>query len=129
MGERKHSAHHGNLFSPELDAQRSGVEIGTAVPRTFRVLMRSPADVDVSEKPSWWTPAHAVVLLALALSGTLAVLAWVVVLRRRIRESEERFRHMALHDALTGLATRLVLEDRLNAAVETAKRHQMGWRC
>jgi diguanylate cyclase (GGDEF)-like protein len=43
-----------------------------------------------------------------------------------IRESEQRFRHMALHDSLTGLATRLLLRDRLNAAVETANRHQKG---
>jgi diguanylate cyclase (GGDEF)-like protein len=88
--------------------------------------VRSAADVVVVRKPSWWTPAHLVVLLALALSCTLLVLAWIIILRRRIRESEERFRHMALHDALTGLATRLLLEDRLNAAVETAKRHQAG---
>ena len=33
---------------------------------------------------------------------------------------------MAQHDALTGLATRLVLQDRLNIALETAKRHKTG---
>jgi len=68
------------------------------------------------------------------------VLAWVAVLRRRVaqqtsllrrqtdllRESEERFRHMAQHDALTGLATRLVLQDRLNAALERARRNVTG---
>jgi diguanylate cyclase (GGDEF)-like protein len=43
-----------------------------------------------------------------------------------IRESEQRFRHMALHDSLTGLATRLLLRDRLSAAVETANRRQKG---
>jgi diguanylate cyclase (GGDEF)-like protein len=88
--------------------------------------MRSPADVAVFRKPSWWTPVHAVLVLTLALAATLAVLGWVVVLRKRIRESEERFRHMAQHDALTGLATRLVLQDRLKVALETAKRHQTG---
>jgi len=55
----------------------------------------------------------------------------VLALRKRVeeqtsllRKSEERFRHMALHDALTGLATRRLLQDRLNVAVQTAKRHQ-----
>ncbi|HEY1254963.1 MAG TPA: GGDEF domain-containing protein, partial [Terracidiphilus sp.] len=89
-------------------------------------LMRSPGDVIVLHRPSWWTPAHAIVLLALALSGTLVVLVWVMILRRRIHESEERFRHLALHDALTGLATRLLLNDRLEAALESAKRHETG---
>ena len=108
----------------QIDAQRSGLGLGTAVPRTFRVLMRSPADVVVVQKPSWWTPVHAVLVLTLVLAATLAVLGWVVVLRRRIRESEERFRHMAQHDALTGLATRLVLQDRLTVALEAAKRRR-----
>ena len=67
-----------------------------------------------------------VALLAVALAGTLAVLCWVVVLRRRIRLSEERFRHLAQHDTLTGLATRLVLQDRLNVALESSKRHHTG---
>jgi diguanylate cyclase (GGDEF)-like protein len=95
--------------------------------------MRSPADAVVVQKPSWWTAAHALVVMALALTATLFVLGWVIVLRRRVehqtillRESEQQFRHLALHDALTGLATRLLLNDRLNAAVETAKRHQKG---
>jgi len=114
------------ICSVQIYAKVMASEPGTAVPRTFRVLMRSPADVVVVKRASWWTPGHMVILLALALAGTLAVLGWVVVLRKRIRESEERFRHMAQHDALTGLATRLVLQDRLNVALEAAKRHRTG---
>jgi diguanylate cyclase (GGDEF)-like protein len=104
---------------------------GGSVAKSFRVHLRSPGDIVVLQKPSWWTPTHALVVLAMVLAVTLSVLAWVAVLRRRVmrqtkllRKSEERFRHMALHDALTGLATRLLLEDRLGAAVEAAKRHQ-----
>lgn len=120
------------ICSVQSDA-RSHVREGIAVTRSFRLLMRSPQDVVVLQGPSWWSPGHILVLLALALIATLCVLGWVIVLQRRVeeqarllRESESRFRHMALHDALTGLATRLLLDDRLTAAVETAKRHQTG---
>lgn len=119
------------ICSVQLDAQESAIGEGMAVPKSFRVLMRSPHDVVVLIKPSWWTSFHALVVLAMVLAVTLFVLAWVVVLRRRVmrqtkllRKSEERFRHMALHDALTGLATRLLLEDRLGTAVEAGRRHQ-----
>jgi diguanylate cyclase (GGDEF)-like protein len=95
--------------------------------------MRSPADVVVTRQASWWTPTHLTLVLALALCGSLGVLVWVIVLRRRVqqqasllRDSEERFRHMALHDSLTGLATRLLLHYRLSVAVESAKRHRTG---
>jgi diguanylate cyclase (GGDEF)-like protein len=120
------------ICSVQIDA-RSHVREGYAVTKSFRVLLRSPEDVVVLQGPSWWTPPHILVLLALALVATLCVLGWVIVLRKRVqeqanllRESESRFRHMALHDALTGLATRLLLDDRLTAAVEAAKRHQTG---
>lgn len=120
------------ICSVQIDA-RSHVREGIAVTKSFRVLLRSPQDVAVLEGPSWWTPGHILVLLAIALVATLCVLAWVVVLRKRVeektellRKSEERFRHLALHDALTGLATRLLLDDRLDAAVEGARRHQTG---
>lgn len=119
------------VCSVQFDARLSVLKDGVAVPKSLRVLMSSPGNVVVVQKPSWWTPGHALVLVAFALAATLAVLAWVIVLRRRVeqqtcllRESEERFRHMAQHDTLTGLATRLVLDDRLAVALESAKRHQ-----
>jgi diguanylate cyclase (GGDEF)-like protein len=111
----------------------TNVRAGIAVNESFRVLLRSPADVTVLEAPSWWTPTHALVLLGLAFTVTLCILGWVVLLRRRIelqanqlRESEQRFRHLAQHDTLTGLASRLVLEDRMKVAIESARRHQNG---
>ena len=114
-----------------VQLEGSAVGEGVAEAKSFRVLMRSPEDVIVVQSPSWWTARHALMLLALALTGTLVVLGWVMVLRRRVeqqanllRESEARFRHMALHDALTGMATRLVLQDRLEVALENAKRNQ-----
>jgi diguanylate cyclase (GGDEF)-like protein len=104
---------------------------GGTVTKSFRILMRSPDDIVVLQKASWWTPAHLLMVLALALSVTLIALVWVAALHKRvaeqtkvIRESEERFRHMALHDALTGAASRSLLQDRLHIGVETARRHK-----
>jgi diguanylate cyclase (GGDEF)-like protein len=121
------------ICSVRLDARSSVAGAGVASAKSFRVIMRSPGDVVVLVQPSWWTPGHAVLVLSLALTGTLIVLAWAVVLRSRVerqavllRESEERFRHLAQHDTLTGLATRLVLQDRLDAALEHARRYQTG---
>jgi diguanylate cyclase (GGDEF)-like protein len=114
------------ISSVQIEEQRSGLRFVTAAPTTFQVRLRMPADVVVLKRPSWWTPPHALIVLAVALAGTLVVLGWVTLLRKRLRESEERFRHMALHDALTGLATRLLLNDHLSSAVETAKRHETG---
>ena len=121
------------ICSAQFDPQLSVLKDGMAVTKSFRVLMRSPADVAVIHKPSWWTASHALMLLTVALAITLGVLFWVVDLRRRVelqadllRASEGRFRHMAHHDALTGLATRQLLQDRLGMAVETANRHKTG---
>jgi diguanylate cyclase (GGDEF)-like protein len=108
-------------------------EEDNAVAKSFRILMRSPADVVVVQRASWWTAAHLLVVLALALFATLLVLAWVAVLRRRVeeqrnllRESEKQFRRIAMHDALTGVATRTLLQDRLDIAVESVRRRKTG---
>jgi diguanylate cyclase (GGDEF)-like protein len=71
-------------------------------------------------------PVHASLPLTLELCGILLLLGWVTILKRRIRLCEERCSHLAQQDALTGLATLLVLQDRLGVALEAAKRHSAG---
>jgi len=55
-------------------------------PHAVQLLLRSPADIRILQRPPWWT-----VRRALAVTGILAVvaglgLAWVVALRRRVRD-------------------------------------------
>jgi diguanylate cyclase (GGDEF)-like protein len=99
------------------------------VPMSFGILLRTSADVEVLKRASWWTPRHALLVLAglAALMG--AVILWVVVLRKRveqqtriIRASEERFRDLAEHDVLTGLPNRLILDEHMAQMLKQCQR-------
>jgi signal transduction histidine kinase len=59
---------------------------GFSIPESFRILLRSPRDVVVIKSPSWWTPAHAIVIVGVAVMLTLVVIAWMFVLRNQVRE-------------------------------------------
>jgi diguanylate cyclase (GGDEF)-like protein len=118
------------VFSGKVDALRSRRSGATRL-ESFQLLLRSPADVAVVESPSWWTGRHTVTVLGLVLLLMLAALGWAALLRRRvkqqttlIRRSEERFRQLAEHDSLTGLASRALLHERLGSALEAARRKQ-----
>lgn len=104
------------------DSRSSADTGGYLVPHSFRILLRSPEDVVVTRTASWFTPAHGLMLVTIALTIALAVLVWVFLLRKRVRESEERYRHQAQHDALTGLPSRLLLQDRLDQALVRSAR-------
>ena len=56
------------------------------VPESFRMLLRSPQDVMVLSAPSWWNMRHTLWLLGITAGILLAMIAWVVVLGRRLRE-------------------------------------------
>ncbi len=56
------------------------------IPQSIRMLLRLPQDVVVLKTPSWWTSRHTLWLLGITGSVLLAVLVWVVVLGRRLRE-------------------------------------------
>jgi len=74
------------VCSVQSDSAASSVTEGFSLPKSFRLLMRSDEDVLVLRKPSWWTAAHAIRVLAAALAATICVLVWVVVLRNRVKQ-------------------------------------------
>jgi diguanylate cyclase (GGDEF)-like protein len=55
------------------------------VPRTFRLLLRSPADVVILGRPPWLTADRVAPILAGAALLMIAALAWVGLLRKRVR--------------------------------------------
>ena len=121
------------ICSFQIDDQRSLRQGGPASRKSFRIFMRSPGDVLLLKTPSWWTPSHTVIVLTAILTATLLVLGWVIVLTAKLRrqkgviqDSEEKFRHLAQHDSLSGLPTRSLLRDRLSIAIERAKRSKTG---
>jgi len=59
---------------------------GFPIAESFRILLRSPADVMVINSPSWWSPAHAIATFGVGVLFTAVVLAWSFVLRRRVNE-------------------------------------------
>jgi diguanylate cyclase (GGDEF)-like protein len=119
------------VFSGKVDARQITRKEGISRLESFQILLRSPKDVAILKTPSWWTSQHTLIVLGLVAIVTLVVLVWVVVLRRRveqqtllIRRSEENFRHLAQHDALTGLAVRTVLLERMKLALEGSRHKQ-----
>jgi diguanylate cyclase (GGDEF)-like protein len=115
------------IFAGRVDERQITRDQGTSRIESFQILLRSPADVAVLESPPWWTSRRLLMLLTVLVILAVAILTWNAALRlrveqqtRRIRLSEARFRHLAQHDALTGLAVRSVLIDRLEAAIQEA---------
>ncbi|HOX00736.1 MAG TPA: ATP-binding protein [Candidatus Paceibacterota bacterium] len=58
----------------------------------FSIALRSPADLEVLARPSWWTPRRLLAVLAALASVLLIALTWIGVLRRQV---EERTRLLA----------------------------------
>ena len=96
------------------------VREGFSSPASFRILMRSPRDVSVIQKPSWWTARHLLPVLAGVLMVTLCVLGWVAVLRSRIKrqtaliqKQNEALLELSFQDGLTLIANRRKFDETL----------------
>ena len=60
--------------------------------KSFRVLLRSPADVVVLRSPPWWTLEKMLWIAGGLVFLTLGASIWVVVLRRRVQAQTETIR-------------------------------------
>lgn len=65
---------------------------------TMDVLLRTPEDMVLLERPSWWTWRHSAVLGGLMLAVLAAAVVWIRVLRRRVAQ-----RTIELQDTMSKL--------------------------
>ena len=80
------------ICSLEFEAQGHAAVTGGERAKSVRILLRSPRDVVLLSGPSWWTAAHALLVLGAVFMATLAVLCWVAVLRARLKRHTRTIR-------------------------------------
>ncbi|MBK9990888.1 MAG: response regulator [Verrucomicrobia bacterium] len=68
-------------------------------PQSFRIQLRTQADINVLQKPSWWTPARAFSVTGVLLGCIALALTWLSVLRRRVKEQTDQLRTQILKEA------------------------------
>ena len=79
-------------------------------PESLHLLLRSPQDVVVLRTPSWWNLRHTLWLLGITVGVLLAVVAWVVLLGRRVREQMFVIREKLKHSAVLEERNRIARE-------------------
>jgi PAS domain S-box-containing protein len=90
------------VCSVQVDKYLSAQREGAALPMSFRVFLRSPQDVVVLQKPSWWTASRILALLAICVLAMLFGILWVAALKRRVLERTETIR-AALESTADGI--------------------------
>lgn len=91
-----------------------------SVPQSFRMLLRSPDDLVVLHAPSWWNLRHTLWVLSGTVGALLLVMAWIVVLGRRLREQMELIRQKIRSGAVLQERNRIARELHDNLEQELA---------
>lgn len=68
-------------------------------PVAFRLMLRSPRDIDVRETPPWWTARHTLMLAGGLMLAMVAALSWVTSLRRQVQAQTELVRQKLEREA------------------------------
>jgi signal transduction histidine kinase len=79
-------------------------------PQTFRLVLRSPADLAVLQLPPWWTFQRVLTALGLVTVILLAAMVWLVTLQRRVRAQTRIIREKLQREAVLEERTRIARE-------------------
>lgn len=99
-------------------------------PITFKVLLRSPADITVVHAAPFWTLQATLILLAVCAASILAILMWVGALRKRVRLQMSALRRaeetaQAIRD-LSAAMQNVTSEQRFDAQVSVQGSHDIA---
>jgi PAS domain S-box-containing protein len=78
---------------------RMQAEQRSMTPTGFRLLLRSPRDIEVIERPPWLTAERAAAVVKVMCAMILSAAAWAAVLRRRIRAQTDIIRQKLEREA------------------------------
>jgi PAS domain S-box-containing protein len=68
-------------------------------PKGFQLHLRTPADIKLLQRPSWWTPQRALTITGALGSAISLGFFWVVVLRRRVARQTAQIREQVAKEA------------------------------
>jgi diguanylate cyclase (GGDEF)-like protein len=95
----------------------------------FRILMRSPDDIAIMARPSWWTLKHSLWTLCLLVVACLSAAAWISFLRhqvavqtRQLRLANERLMELSTRDSLTHAFNRRQFDKTLESELQRSAR-------
>jgi diguanylate cyclase (GGDEF)-like protein len=61
-------------------------------PQELTILLRSPADIVVLQRPSWWTTRNTLLVASMLWALAVVIAAWNFVLRRQVRRHTDTIR-------------------------------------
>jgi len=76
----------------------------------YHLLMRSPADLAVVADPPFWNMRRVLIILGCVLTAKLLAVAWLVTLRRKVKEQAETIRETASRQAVGEERVRIARE-------------------
>ena len=88
--------------------------------QSFELLFDEAGDIATIETPPWWTLQHALQALGIMMLVVVAAAAWVLVLKRRVKQASSQLQEANLNltrlsnlDGLTGIANRRMFDQTL----------------
>jgi diguanylate cyclase (GGDEF)-like protein/PAS domain S-box-containing protein len=95
-------------------------------PQTLEVLLRSSDDLEILEKPTWWTAERVRLGLEIMSGVFVLVLIWVAMLRRRVKHQTDIIRERLEREAALERASEEELRQKDEALRESQQRFALA---